>query len=80
VDSLDSLWLMGLKKEFQDATSWIRENLASRLRRTGGSTSVFETTIRSLGGLLAAYDLSKVGFARNMNAQGTITFSWVEGW
>jgi mannosyl-oligosaccharide alpha-1,2-mannosidase len=60
VDSLDSLWLMGLRAEFRDATEWIRSNLAARLQRVGGSTSVFETTIRTLGGLLAAYDLSKV--------------------
>jgi mannosyl-oligosaccharide alpha-1,2-mannosidase len=62
VDSLDTLWLMGLKDEFWDARDWVRDHLsfdhvAGEDRVQG--VSFFETTIRSLGGLLAAYDLSK---------------------
>ena len=53
VDSLDTLWLMGLKEEFWRARDWVRDSL-----KHGGAVSVFETTIRSLGGLLAAYDWS----------------------
>jgi mannosyl-oligosaccharide alpha-1,2-mannosidase len=56
VDSLDTLWLMGLKDEFWRARDWVRDSL--HFGRTG-SVSVFETTIRELGGLLAAYDMSK---------------------
>ena len=56
VDSLDTLWIMGLKDEFYRARDWIRDNLD--FNRVQGSVSVFETTIRSLGGLLSAYDLS----------------------
>jgi len=55
VDSLDTLWLMGMKKEFWEARDWVRDHLTCD--RTG-SVSVFETTIRSLGGLLSAYDWS----------------------
>lgn len=55
VDSLDTLWVMGMKKEFDEATEWVRQSLSfSRV----GKVSVFETTIRELGGLLSAYDLS----------------------
>eukprot|EP00968_Pinguiococcus_pyrenoidosus_P029455 scaffold8580_cov286-Pinguiococcus_pyrenoidosus.AAC.1 len=55
VDSLDTLWLMDLHKEFQEARDWV----ASRLSfARAGEVSVFETTIRELGGLLSAYDLS----------------------
>jgi len=55
VDSLDTLWLMGMKKEFKEATEWVRDHLSfSHV----GHVSVFETTIRSLGGLLSAYDWS----------------------
>ena len=55
VDSLDTLWLMGMKDEFWKARDWVRDSLScTRV----GSVSVFETTIRSLGGLLAAYDWS----------------------
>ena len=55
VDSLDTLWLMGLRQEFDEAKRWVRDSL--RFDRTG-DVSVFETTIRELGGLLAAFDLS----------------------
>lgn len=55
VDSLDTLWLMGLKTEFNEARDWVARSLTfSR----AGTVSTFETTIRELGGLLAAYDLS----------------------
>jgi Glycosyl hydrolase family 47 len=53
VDSLDTLWLMDLKDEFWRARDWVRDTLTHH-----GSVSVFETTIRSLGGLLSAYDWS----------------------
>ena len=53
VDSLDTLWLMDLKEEFWRARDWVRDTLTHH-----GSVSVFETTIRSLGGLLSAYDWS----------------------
>ncbi|KAG5181591.1 mannosyl-oligosaccharide 1,2-alpha-mannosidase [Tribonema minus] len=55
VDTLDTLWLMGLKNEFAEATAWVRDSLTFA---NAGSVSVFETTIRELGGLLSAYDLS----------------------
>lgn len=56
VDSLDTLWVMGMKAEFEEAAKWVEKSLT--FSRTG-SVSVFETTIRELGGLIAAYDLSK---------------------
>ena len=56
VDSLDTLWIMGFKDEFEQAVDAVAtigfESSTSRI------LSVFETTIRYLGGLLAAYDLS----------------------
>lgn len=55
VDSLDTLWLMGFKADFYAARDWIGTHL--RFDHAGG-VSVFETIIRSLGGLLAAYELS----------------------
>lgn len=53
---------MGMKDEFWDARDWVRDHLA--FDDVSGEDSVhgvsfFETTIRSLGGLLAAYDLSR---------------------
>jgi mannosyl-oligosaccharide alpha-1,2-mannosidase len=55
VDSLDTLWLMGMKDEFYQGRDWVRDHLD---HEHVGQVSVFETTIRSLGGLLSAYDLS----------------------
>ena len=55
VDSLDTLWIMGMKTEFEEAKEWVRTQLSFNHADT---VSVFETTIRELGGLLAAYDLS----------------------
>eukprot|EP00540_Astrosyne_radiata_P017198 CAMPEP_0116832202 /NCGR_PEP_ID=MMETSP0418-20121206/5763_1 /TAXON_ID=1158023 /ORGANISM="Astrosyne radiata, Strain 13vi08-1A" /LENGTH=671 /DNA_ID=CAMNT_0004461541 /DNA_START=11 /DNA_END=2026 /DNA_ORIENTATION=+ len=55
VDSLDTLWLMDLKDEFWKARDWVRDSLN---HGHVSSVSVFETTIRSLGGLLSAYDWS----------------------
>lgn len=58
VDALDTLWLMGMKKEFWKARDWVRDHLDhSKVH----AVSVFETTIRDLGGLLAAYDWSGDG-------------------
>ena len=55
VDALDTLWLMGMKDEFWEGRDWVRDHLT---HDDVGSVSQFETTIRSLGGLLSAYDLS----------------------
>lgn len=56
VDSLDTLILMGMDEEFREARDWIAKNLDFDKDYV---VSVFETTIRSLGGLLSAYDWSK---------------------
>ena len=55
LDSLDTLWLMGMKEEFNEAAEWVASKLNFNIGRT---VSTFETTIRSLGGLLSAYDMS----------------------
>lgn len=56
LDSLSTLHIMGLTEEFQRARDWVAEKLNVR---PNINVSVFETTIRCLGGLLSAYDLSK---------------------
>lgn len=55
VDALDTLYVMDMMTEFADATDWVRQHLSFAV---GHTVSVFETTIRALGGLLSAYDLS----------------------
>lgn len=56
VDSLDTLWIMGLKPEFYEAVEAVAQMDWSNTTESG--INVFETTIRHLGGLLGAYDLS----------------------
>jgi mannosyl-oligosaccharide alpha-1,2-mannosidase len=56
VDTLDTLWIMDLHDEFNIAAA-----AAAQLdwaNTTDTSANLFETTIRHLGGLLSAYDLS----------------------
>ncbi|DAZ95638.1 TPA: hypothetical protein N0F65_002267 [Lagenidium giganteum] len=61
VDGMDTLWIMGLKKEFWRARDYVRDHLGfSHLGKDPKEKlSIFETTIREVGGLLSAYDLSK---------------------
>jgi len=56
VDSLDCLWIMGFKQDFYEARDWISANLHFT---HAAPVSVFETIIRSLGGLITAYELSE---------------------
>ena len=55
VDSLDTMWLMGLKEEFQEARDWVANKLIIEQNK---DVNLFETTIRVLGGLLSTYHLT----------------------
>ncbi|GBC04737.1 hypothetical protein RclHR1_05830015 [Rhizophagus clarus] len=56
VDSLDTMWIMDLKNEFN-----VSREFVSKLNFTSNDdeTNVFETIIRYLGGLLSAFELSE---------------------
>lgn len=56
IDSLDTLWIMGLKKEFKQGRNWVRYRFD--LKKANQMISSFETVIRFLGGLLSAYHMS----------------------
>lgn len=56
VDALDTLWIMDLKEEFADAVKAVSTIDFTTTSRA--DIPLFETTIRYLGGLLAAYDVS----------------------
>lgn len=56
VDTLDLLWIAGMKDDFDEAAKAVANiDFTTSIRR---DIPVFETTIRYLGGLLAAYDVS----------------------
>ncbi|KAM8707123.1 hypothetical protein ACLKA7_011255 [Drosophila subpalustris] len=55
VDSLDTMYIMGLEDEFNEARDWVKDSLRFHTSR---DVNLFEVTIRVLGGLLSAYHLS----------------------
>ncbi|CAD5126115.1 DgyrCDS14288 [Dimorphilus gyrociliatus] len=56
IDSLDTMYIMGLHDEFNEAKNWVAKELTFDKNR---DVNFFEATIRILGGLLSAYHLSK---------------------
>ncbi|KAK6383468.1 hypothetical protein LTS17_002760 [Exophiala oligosperma] len=57
VDSLDTLWIMDLQSDFREAVKAV--SVLDWANTTGTACNMFETNIRYLGGLLAAFDLSQ---------------------
>ncbi len=55
VEALDTLWVMGLDDRFQAGVDWVRTTLDFDV---DGEVSVFETSIRIVGGLLSAHHAS----------------------
>ena len=56
VDTLDTLWMMDLKDEFEEAVDAVKDiDFTTSLRN---DIPLFETVIRYLGGLVAAFDIS----------------------
>ncbi|KAJ3696116.1 hypothetical protein LUZ60_001493 [Juncus effusus] len=65
IDSLDTLALLGDKKRFSEAIDWVGKNVQFDIDKT---VSVFETTIRILGGLLSAHLIAS-DYATGMKIQ-----------
>ncbi|KAI0805549.1 glycoside hydrolase [Xylaria sp. FL0064] len=65
VDSLDTLWLLGLKDEFETAVKACDDIDFTTTKAQ--DINVFETTIRYLGGFLAAYELSDKQYPSLLN-------------
>ncbi|XP_068609582.1 mannosyl-oligosaccharide 1,2-alpha-mannosidase IA [Brachionichthys hirsutus] len=55
VDALDTLYIMEMFDEFDEATDWVQKHLDFNVN---AEVSVFEVNIRFVGGLLSAYYLS----------------------
>ncbi|KAI3600436.1 glycoside hydrolase family 47 protein [Moniliophthora roreri] len=57
VDAMSTMYIMGLDDYFTEAINFVK-TIDFNVSKTGATVSVFETTIRYLGGLLSAYELS----------------------
>lgn len=55
IEALDTLWVMGLDDRFADGVRWVRDHARFDV---DGELSVFETSIRLVGGLLSAHHAS----------------------
>ncbi|KAM9309810.1 mannosyl-oligosaccharide 1,2-alpha-mannosidase IA isoform 1-T1 [Pholidichthys leucotaenia] len=55
IDSLDTLYIMGLMEDYNDAKEWVQTSLDLN---SNGEASLFEVNIRYVGGLLSAYYLT----------------------
>ncbi|KAK2845449.1 hypothetical protein Q7C36_010303 [Tachysurus vachellii] len=55
IDALDTMWILGLKKEFEDARQWVATQLSFG---KNVEVNLFESTIRILGSLLSTYHLT----------------------
>lgn len=55
IDALDTMWIMGLKEEFEEAKAWVDKELSFSKNI---DVNLFESTIRILGGLLSTYHLT----------------------
>jgi mannosyl-oligosaccharide alpha-1,2-mannosidase len=58
IDSLDTLYIMGLYDEFDEAVNAVLGMSFAYAPSIGCSINPFEMTIRHLGGLISAYDIS----------------------
>lgn len=56
IDGLDTMIIMGLKDEYNEALDYIKNDL--HFNTSIGNAKGFETSIRYLGGLISAYDLA----------------------
>ncbi|KAM4575763.1 mannosidase, alpha, class 1B, member 1b isoform 2-T4 [Odontesthes bonariensis] len=55
IDALDTMWILGLKQEFEEAKTWAATKLTFN---KNVDVNLFESTIRILGGLLSTYHLT----------------------
>ncbi|KAM4696443.1 endoplasmic reticulum mannosyl-oligosaccharide 1,2-alpha-mannosidase [Rhinophrynus dorsalis] len=56
IDALDTMWIIGLKDEFEEAREWVQNKLTFD---KNVDVNLFESTIRILGGLLSTFHLTQ---------------------
>ncbi|MBN3323868.1 MA1B1 mannosidase, partial [Atractosteus spatula] len=56
IDALDTMWVLGLKEEFEEARKWVATELSFT---KNVDVNLFESTIRIMGSLLSTYHLTQ---------------------
>ncbi|KAJ7176363.1 glycoside hydrolase family 47 protein [Mycena crocata] len=81
VDAMPTMFVMGLNGLFEEAVSF-SSHIDFSLSQTPDSVSILETTIRYLGGLLSAYELSGEKYPalleKAKQVADKMAFGWVE--
>ncbi|KAF8656303.1 hypothetical protein AX16_002605 [Volvariella volvacea WC 439] len=82
VDALSTMHIMGLKDLFEEGVAF-SSNIDFSTSKTPSTVSVFETTIRFLGGLLSAYELSEGKYPallqKAQEVADKMAYAWVGG-
>lgn len=65
IDSLDTLWIMDLKEDFEKAVEEVKK--IDFLTSSKKQIPMFETVIRIIGGLISAYDLTDGQYPELLN-------------
>ncbi|KAG7448703.1 glycoside hydrolase family 47 protein [Guyanagaster necrorhizus] len=80
VDAMDTMKIMGLDDLFSEAVDFVG-TIDFNSTKTGDTVSVFETTIRYVGGLLSAYELNgkkdAVLVAKAKQVADKLSFGWL---
>ncbi|KAJ3813362.1 glycoside hydrolase family 47 protein, partial [Lentinula aff. lateritia] len=81
VDAIDTIYLMGLRSEYEVARRWIETELS--FNHSYPEVSTFETTIRVLGGLLSAHyltsDMLYLNHAEDLGRRLVVAFNTLSG-
>jgi hypothetical protein len=72
IDALDTAIIMGEKEAVNDIVTHIKQINWEKSNPENQPVSLFETTIRYMGGILSGYDLLKSEVGRSLLAPGTV--------
>ncbi|KDQ18619.1 glycoside hydrolase family 47 protein [Botryobasidium botryosum FD-172 SS1] len=83
VDSLDTMLVMGLTDFYNEGVEFVKTIDFQKSNSSDPTVSVFETTIRYLGGLLSAYELSnykdEILLQKAQQLGDKLAFAWSKG-
>jgi len=73
IDSLDTMFLMGMSSEFNRALEYLASESFPHCSILDWDGSVFETTIRVIGGMLSAYEMATTTMSATTTTTATTT-------